>query len=329
MFCNGLLVPVLKKNTLDPSIAKNYRPVTMSMLLEQLILKQCQDHIPNAAQFGFLNNRGTNNMATSLAHDIGVLSTNMGSSIYYCSLDAEGAFDMLPHSVLLQKAINVIPDPSWLLVHYWYNHMNICIRWGNNLSEKIQDTRGTKQGGLSSPFFFNVFYEDLIDRLQSCKYGVNISGLHLNTICYADDILLCSASVSGLQKLINIATEYIISHGLRFNPVKTECLIKGPNPFTTTPQWNMDGVALKLEDTITYLGTTIGDKNGKVHTGNRSRAASPSFYGLQGAGIKFPGVGPILSLEMYRMAVQSTMLYGCATIYMSTRNLFEKRGCWD
>ena len=174
---------------------------------------------------------------------------------------------------------------------------------------------------MKSPFFFNVFYEDLIDRLQSCKYGVNISGVRLNTICYADDILLCSASVSGLQKLINIATEYIISHGLRFNPVKTVCMIKGPNPFTTTPQWNMDGVALKLEDTITYLGTTIGDKTGKVHTDNRSRAASRSFYGLQGAGIKFPGVEPMLSLEMYKMAVQSTMLYGCATIYMSKMRL--------
>ena len=162
VFCNGLLVPILKKNTLDPSIAKNYRPITvpitMSKLLEQFILEQCQDHIPNAAQFGFVNNRGTS-MATSLAHDIGVLSNNI-----YCSLDAEGAFDMLPHSVLLQKAINVIPDSSWLLVHYWYNHMNICIRWGNNLSERIQVTRGTKQGSLSSPFFFNVFYKDLIDR---------------------------------------------------------------------------------------------------------------------------------------------------------------------
>ena len=63
------------------------------------------------------------------------------------------------------------------------------------------------------------------------------------------------------------------------------------------------------------------DKNGKVHAGNHSRVARCSFYGLQGAEIKFPGVDPISSLEMYRMAVQSTMLYGCATIYMSKMHL--------
>ena len=142
-----------------------------------------------------------------------------------------------------------------------------------------------------SMFFTTIKYTE-IDRLQSCKYGVNISGLHLNTICYADDILLCSASVSGLQKLINIATEYIISHGLRFNLVKTVGLIKGPNPFTTTPQWNMDGVALKLEETITYLGTTIGDKNGKVHTGKSLQGCQSFLLWTSGCRDQIPWSGP-------------------------------------
>ena len=115
------------------------------------------------------------NMATSLAHDIGELSNSMGSSIYYCSLDAEGTFDMLPHSILLlQKAIDLIPDSSRLLVHY----MKICIRWGKNLSEKIQVTQARR-------FIFNVPFQCFLrgsNRLQSCKYGVNISSLHLNTV---------------------------------------------------------------------------------------------------------------------------------------------------
>ena len=33
--------------------------------------------------------------------------------------------------------------------------------------------------------------------------------------------------------MINIATEYIENHGLRFNPHKTICHLIGQNPFTT------------------------------------------------------------------------------------------------
>ena len=36
--------------------------------------------------------------------------------------------------------------------------------------------------------------------------GVNVAGKYCNTIGYADDLLLCSTSFSGLQELIDIST---------------------------------------------------------------------------------------------------------------------------
>ena len=86
--------------------------------------------------------------------------------------------------------------------------MSAHIKWGTNISERIPVKCGTKQGFFTSPIF-NVFYKDLINTLQNCNHGVDINGLHLSTFCYADDILLCSLSVTGSQEMINIATEYI------------------------------------------------------------------------------------------------------------------------
>ena len=60
--------------------------------------------------------------------------------------------------------INIIPDPSW---HGVINHMSAHIKWGTNISERIPVQCGTKQGGFTSPFIFNVFYEDLINTLQN------------------------------------------------------------------------------------------------------------------------------------------------------------------
>ena len=144
---------------------------------------------------------------------------------------------------------------------------------------------------------------------------MTIGNNHFNTICYGDDILLCSTSVTGLQELN--------SYGLHFNPDKTTCMVMGCNPFTTQPQWSIDNIGLKVDDSITFLGTVIRnvEKKGKAHCENRIRAATKSFYGLQSAGIKYPGVDPEGSIKIYESAIPSVITYACASVNISTTNL--------
>ena len=139
-FCHGLLIPILKKRTLDPSIRKSYRPITVSAIvskiLEQYIIENCDEYRHNESQFGFITNLSTS-MASALAHDVDMYCLSKGSTIFYCSLEAEGAYYELPHSVLLQKTMNIIPDNLWRLLHFWYSHMNVVIRWGNHMLRTI------------------------------------------------------------------------------------------------------------------------------------------------------------------------------------------------
>ena len=129
-FCQGLLIPILKKYTLNPSDASSYRPITVSIIiskiLEQYIINECKHFKCNDAQFGFISKRSTQ-MATCVANDVGEYCLSRGSSVYFASLDAKGAFDLLPHSVLLKKTMDVIPDNLWRLLYYWYKHMEVVI----------------------------------------------------------------------------------------------------------------------------------------------------------------------------------------------------------
>ena len=136
-------------------------------------------------------------------------ANSSGSTVFYCSLDAEGAFDFFPHSVLLEKALGVVPDEHWRCIYNWYAEMCIHIKWCSLLGEEIPVERGTRQGTLTSPIVFNLFYEDLINELNQSNYGLTISGHNFNVICYADDILLCSLTSQGLQCLIDTAENYI------------------------------------------------------------------------------------------------------------------------
>ena len=71
----------------------------------------------------------------------------------------------------------------------------------------------------------------------------------------------------------------------------------GQNPFSSKPQWTIGGTLLSVDDTLIYLGTVIGDKNGEAHCASRRRAAGHSFYALQGAGIKFTRVWPSVAID--------------------------------
>ena len=176
-FSTGLVIPILKKPHIDPSKASNYRPITISVmfskLLEMYCLERCSDHEMHPCQFGFVNHRGTNT-AISLAHDVSAYCLSRGSPIYICSLDAEGAFDAIPHEVLFSKAAPILPDHCWRIMYCWYRSMTAVVKWNSILSSPIPVLRGTRQGGLSSPFLFNIYYQGLVERLNSASCGITM-----------------------------------------------------------------------------------------------------------------------------------------------------------
>ena len=69
------------------------------------VLHESDQHIFSNYQFGFIRSRGTDR-AISLVQDVGEYLVNNGFQRYCCSLDAEGAFDAIPHPVLFTKCIN-------------------------------------------------------------------------------------------------------------------------------------------------------------------------------------------------------------------------------
>ena len=111
---------------------------------------------------------------------------------------------------------------------------------------------GTRQGGLSSPFLFNMFYQDLVNELSNCAGGIQINNESYNVFCYADDLILTSLSVTGLQTLINMASRYIVSHGLKFNPTKTICTTFGRCTFANSPHWKLNGSILR-DDQLPHI----------------------------------------------------------------------------
>ncbi|KAK2149678.1 hypothetical protein LSH36_442g02029, partial [Paralvinella palmiformis] len=111
--------------------------------------------------------------------------------------------------------------------------------------------------GLSSPLLLNLFYQQLIDILNCTVGRILINDVPYNVFCYADDLILTGTSMTGLQKLINCANNYIVSHGLRLNPTKTQCATFGRKAQRTG--WFLGRCKLAETDRIQYLGAVISD----------------------------------------------------------------------
>ena len=67
----------------------------------------------------------------------------------------------------------------------------------------------------------------MIDDLQCQIGGCSIDNMSFKVLFDTDNSLLISTKVSGLQRLIDCADNYVTNHGLKFNPGKSKCMISG------------------------------------------------------------------------------------------------------
>ena len=280
--------------------------------MEIHILEACDEHEFHDLQFGFVGSRSTS-MAAALTHDVIDYCVSMGSPVYVCALDAEGAFDGIPHSIMFNKAMDIVPDMYWRILVFWYRRLVVQVKWGGQLSVPITIRKGTRQGGLSSPFIFNLLYQDLVTTLSDMPCGLAINGITYNLCCYADDLLLCSLTILGLQKLIDKANSYICLHGLRFNPAKTTCAIFGKSRFRNHT-WTLEGSKLVVEDKVKHLGVILAN-NGHSHAESRIKSTRRAFYSLQGAGLCQNGTNPNTVAQIFSTAVRPVLTFGLGCVY--------------
>ena len=101
----------------------------------------------------------------------------------------------------------------------------MCIRLGDAYSYKFNETHGVRQGGILSPYIFNVYVHALSEELKKCNVGCNLNGHLINHIMYADDLVLISISSAGLSQLLYECEQFGTRHDLKYNAKKSAVMI--------------------------------------------------------------------------------------------------------
>ena len=104
----------------------------------------------------------------------------------------------------------------------------MAVKWGNITSQFFKISNGVRQGGILSPRFFNVYVNDLSDRLNKLNIGCILGDLILNHLMYADDLVLISPSTYGLENLLEVCENYGIEFDIKFNSNKSAIMFIKP-----------------------------------------------------------------------------------------------------
>jgi hypothetical protein len=124
---------------------------------------------------------------------------------------------------LFYKLIKKLEKREWLILKRYYNISAAKIVCNNEYSNQFKIVTDVKQGGILSPFLFNMFIDELLECILNMNIGAKIGNMNMNLISYCDDLnLLFSNHVHG-QIMLNKCNEFAENWKIRFNPKKSKC----------------------------------------------------------------------------------------------------------
>ena len=245
------IIPLHKKeDLLNP---KNYRPVAIvpifSKVLERVIFNQimqymCENNLlhPNHQAY-----RAGHNTTTAMIqmYDVWLQSLEAGELAGVCFLDMSAAFDIVDHSLLMDKLelygfqTNTI---HWISSYLTDRSQAVSI--DGCLSRLLPVKQGVPQGSILGPLLYTIFTNELPEVVHGDPYCSRqdqtgpLSSFSMackscgSLTCYADDTSYsCSSKdpdilTEKLTAKYKVMSEFLVNNRLKLNDDKTH-LIQG------------------------------------------------------------------------------------------------------
>ena len=260
-FGSGIIIPLIKDRLGDATKLDNYRAITLCSVISKLFefcvsLKFGNFLYSNDLQFGFKKGIGCAD-AIHVVQQVVEHFNVRGSTVFISSLDASKAFDRVDHNTLFTKLLDRnMPLCIIKVLSNWYGKLYASVRWNNTFSGKLTTMCGVRQGSVLSPFLFNIYVDDLFIELESSGYGCSIGNKFFGCVMYADDLLLLSASVCGLQAMLDLCYSFGLCHFMIFNSKKSLCCLFGSDRLKITPM-KLGDQFIEWVNSFKYLGVTF------------------------------------------------------------------------
>ena len=269
---SAVILPLLKKPSLDISNFKNYRPVSnlsfLSKVVEKVVAKRLKCHLTNnnlldVYQSAYRSRHSTETALIKVQSDI-INALDNNKAVALVLLDLSAAFDTIDHHVLLQRLQNCLGVTgqalSWFESYLFNRSASVMVK-GQRSSEQPLNI-GVPQGSVLGPILFTCYTVPL---------GRIIAKHSLQRHFYADDTQLYISfdhttdkdkAIVKLESCLEDVRTWMYQNFLKLNDEKTEFMIisKKQSPINGPITIKMGHSTIVSVDKVKNLGV-IFDKN--------------------------------------------------------------------
>ena len=218
-----------------------------------------QNDVIADAQFGFKSDYSTIDAIFILESFISK-AIREKKKMYCAFVDLKRAFDSVYRMGLWYKMINSgIDGKLFQLIRSIYLDVKPCVKSMGSLSEFFKSDIDLLQGEVLSPFLFSLFINDLELYLQqNTDAGLTLDQLSIYLLMFADDAVIFSDSIDGLQSSLNNLESYCLKWNLKVNVDKTKIVVfqKGGN-LIRNEKWTYNGEETEIVNSFNYLGMVV------------------------------------------------------------------------
>ena len=260
----GAIIP--KPGKADYSSPRAFRIISLSSTLlktlERLVLwnLQLDKKIPaalNKSQFGFTRGSSTEAAIHILTSKIEA-ALQRGDFALGIFLDIEGAFDNISFSAIHEALISAGVDPhisNWILALISTRTVTLSLA---SAFITILIICGCPQGGVLSPFLWNLVLDNLLNRFSTWPEPIQAFADDLALILIGIDV---STLISIAQEHINTCTSWCATKGLKISHIKTQIVL-----FTRRTKWSIsrplriNNLPVEFTTSAKYLGVTLDSR---------------------------------------------------------------------
>ena len=141
------------------------------------------------------------------------------------------------------------------LLRQIYEKAQSAVRIGNEYREWFHTDVGTRQGDPLSPLLFIAYLDRVMDQVRQNTIGIQIGGMLINNLKFADDIDLIDEDFSSLQRQIELTKENAEQVGLLLNTNKTKVMVFGERKPGNSIQ--VAGETIENVEKFEYLGSLL------------------------------------------------------------------------
>jgi hypothetical protein len=328
-----MICPVLKPGK-DPSLPDSYRPIHLICVLAKLVsgiiaTRMLERTGPTECQLGFLADHGPRDNILLLNTILDKYRSVGG--LYVVFVDFKAAFDTIDRTLLINKLRDMdVLDPLFFSLFKASLH-DVSASIKGEALEWFREATGVKQGCPSGPRSFVTFIADLPSSVCPDRVDVNTFAVYLfcnliRALLWADDLVLFSRTIKGMQQQLDALHEYARVNCLTVNVSKTKAMgvgtkkkpiptlgvnfKYGPDTIEFVPSFKYVGAWVNMYATVdTHVDETI------------KKARHAMFACMSKVNHLSPNCNMYMKCMLFKAYVMPHLLYSCEVMPYTKRHV--------